>query len=360
MDRLYFALHSSVLSHKFASLDARQSCIAVPSLFEVTGREHSRARQLAPLILSDAKRAELKALARHRKTAQALARRARIVLACAEGCQNKEVAAKLGAAEMTVGKWRRRFVQERLEGLRDEPRPGAPRKVDDARCAHRSHHRKGPWRAFQKVATHWSSCGMARESGLSVSSVQRIWRAFGLQPHRMETFKLSTAPDLWPTCAMWSASTSPRPSMPSSCVWTRSLKSNRPQPADATNAPRSTRPAQPRLHPPRHDIAFRGARHCDGQRQRQTLFPSPRCRVPQVHLTPISSSRFNQVERFFALITTKRSGASLYRSIRPLRADIIDFIRHYNADPKPQTKSADDILAPIKRFCRYNTQAQTT
>src|SRR5499427_5787035 len=161
-------------------------------LFGTTAMEHSMARQLAALILSDEERAELKALAGRRKTAQALALRARIVLACAEGTQNKEVAAKLGVVEMTVGKWRRRFIQDRLEGLRDEPRPGAPRTIDDARIEATI---VKTLESLPRDATHWSSRGMAKESGLSVSSVQRIWRAFGLQPHRMETFKLSTDPE---------------------------------------------------------------------------------------------------------------------------------------------------------------------
>jgi len=181
---------ASVPSHK-SSLDSRQSRIAVPCLFKMTAMEHSMARQLAPLILSDEERAE-KALAGRRKTAQALALRARIVLACADGGQNKEVAAKLGVVEVTVGKWRRRFVQDRLDGLRHEPRPGVPRTIDDARIEATI---VKTLESLPKDATHWSSRGMAKESGLSVSSVQRIWRAFGLQPHRIETFKLSTDPD---------------------------------------------------------------------------------------------------------------------------------------------------------------------
>jgi len=150
------------------------------------------ARQLAALILTDEEWTELKALAGRRKTAQGLALRARIILACAEGSQNKEVAAKLGVVENTVGKWRRRFVQDRVEGLRDEPRTGAPRTIDDARIEAVI---VSTLESLPKDATHWSSRGMAKESGLSVSSVQRIWRAFGLQPHRIETFKLSTDPD---------------------------------------------------------------------------------------------------------------------------------------------------------------------
>jgi len=150
------------------------------------------ARQLAALILTDEEWTELKALAGRRKTAQGLALRARIILACAEGSQNKEVAAKLGVVENTVGKWRRRFVQDRVEGLRDEPRTEAPRTIGDARIEAVI---VSTLESLPKDATHWSSRGMAKESGLSVSSVQRIWRAFGLQPHRIETFKLSTDPD---------------------------------------------------------------------------------------------------------------------------------------------------------------------
>ena len=150
------------------------------------------ARKLGCLVLSDEERLELRALAGRRKTAQALALRARIVLCCAEGVQNKEVAAKLGVVEATVGKWRRRFVDQRVEGLRDEPRPGAPRTLEDARIEAVI---VKTLESLPKNATHWSSRGMAKDSGLSVSSVQRIWRAFGLQPHRIETFKLSTDPD---------------------------------------------------------------------------------------------------------------------------------------------------------------------
>src|SRR5579864_2696893 len=160
--------------------------------FGATAMGHSMARQLAPLILSDEERAELKALASRRKTAQALALRARIILACAEGSQSKEVAAKLGVVENTVGKWRRRFAEHRIDGLRDEPRSGAPRTIEDARIE------AVIVRTLESLppdATHWSSRGMSRACGLSVSTVQRIWRAFGLQPHRLESFKLSTDPD---------------------------------------------------------------------------------------------------------------------------------------------------------------------
>src|ERR1700748_3795531 len=147
---------------------------------------------LAPLTLSDEERAELKSLTMRRNAAQALALRARIVLTCAEGGQNKEVAAELGLDRATVGKWRRRFVERRMGGLHDEPRSGAPRTIDDTRIEAVI---VRTLESCPENATHWSSRGMAKTSGLSVSTVQRIWRAFGLQPHRLETFKLSTDPD---------------------------------------------------------------------------------------------------------------------------------------------------------------------
>jgi transposase len=150
-------------------------------------------RRLAPVVaLSEVERSELMSLAGRRKTAQAMAMRARIVLACAEGQQSKHVAAKLGLDEATIGKWRRRFAEHGLDGLYDEPRSGAPRSVDDVRIEAVI---VKTLESTPSNATHWSSRGMAKASGLSVSTVQRIWRAFGLQPHRIETFKLSTDPD---------------------------------------------------------------------------------------------------------------------------------------------------------------------
>jgi transposase len=149
-------------------------------------------RRLPVLELNDSERAELMSLAGRRRTAQGLALRARIVLGCAAGEQNKQVAARLGVAQATVGKWRRRFLADRLEGLRDEPRSGAPRKVEDARIEAVI---VQTLESIPADATHWSSRGMAKASGLSTSTVQRIWRAFGLRPHRAGTFKLSTDPD---------------------------------------------------------------------------------------------------------------------------------------------------------------------
>jgi transposase len=142
---------------------------------------------LPALELDATERSELTSLASRRSTAQALALRARIVLACAEGGQNKVIAARLEVDPETVGKWRRRFIERRLEGLYDEPRSGAPRSIEDERIE------AVIVRTLESLppdATHWSSRSMAKASGVSISTVQRIWHAFGLRPHRLETFNV--------------------------------------------------------------------------------------------------------------------------------------------------------------------------
>ncbi len=148
-------------------------------------------RPIPTLHLSREERETLERWARRPTSAQALSQRARIVLACAQGISNTQVAQQMHLSQPTVGKWRDRFVAQRLDGLRDEPRPGAPRKIGDAEVE----------RALTLTleerpsdATHWSTRSMARRSGLSQSAVSRIWRAFALQPHRAETFQLSKDP----------------------------------------------------------------------------------------------------------------------------------------------------------------------
>jgi len=129
--------------------------------------------------------------ARRRTTAQALALRSRIVLACAQGISNTEVSQRLGVTLQTVGKWRQRFVDQRLDGLLDAPRPGQPRKISDAKVEEvlaMTLERK------PREATHWSTRLMAKATGLNQTAIVRIWNAFGLQPHRAETFKLSSDP----------------------------------------------------------------------------------------------------------------------------------------------------------------------
>jgi transposase len=356
-------------------------------------------RQLAALVLSDGERAELTSLAARRNTGQALALRARIVLRCATGRQNKQVAADLWIDQTTVGKWRRRFAEHRMEGLRDEPRSGTPRTIEDARIE------AVIVRTLESVppdATHWSSRGMARACGLSVSTVQRIWRAFGLQPHRLETFKLSTDPDFVAKVRdVVGLYVAPPAHAIVLCVDEKSQI----QALDRSSQPMlPMRPGQPARRS--HDYKRYGTTSlfaaldiATGQvigkcyaRHRAIEFrkflDEVEAAVPadldvhlvidnyathkaplirnwfnrrprwHVHLTPTSSSWINQVERFFALLTERQIRRGIHRSVVALKAAITTFIDQHNANPKPfrWTKSADDILASIERFCVYNDQ----
>lgn len=354
---------------------------------------------LPPLDVTEAERAELVGLASRRSTAQALALRARIVLACAAGGQNKAVAARLGLDRQTVGKWRQRFVKHRLDGLWDEPRTGAPRTIEDARIE------AVIVRTLETLppdATHWSSRGMARASGLSVSTVQRIWRAFGLQPHRLETFKLSSDPDFVAKVRdVVGLYVSPPERAIVLCVDEKSQI----QALDRSQPLLPMRPGQPARRT--HDYKRHGttslfaaldivtgkvigkcfSRHRAAEFRkfldvieanvpktlevhlvmdnyathktpliRKWLVRRPRWHV---HLTPTSASWLNQVERFFATLTDKKIRRAVHRSVAQLTADIETFIATHNAEPKPfrWTKSADDILASIERFCVYNASA---
>lgn len=349
--------------------------------------------RLAELVLSEAERSELSALASRRKTAQALAMRSRIVLACAEGAQNKQVAGDLGLDEATVGKWRRRFVERRMDGLHDEPRSGAPRTVDDARIEAVIVH---TLESTPSDATHWSSRSMARASGLSVSTVQRIWRAFGLQPHRSASFKLSTDPlfveKVRDVVGLYVA---PPAHALVLCVDEKSQI----QALDRSQPLLPMRPGQ--VERRTHDYTRHGTtslfaaldiatgrvigkcypRHratefrrfldeiekavpddldvhlvMDNYATHKTplirnwLAKRPRWHV---HLTPTGASWINQVERFFALLSERQIKRGVHRSVDELKAAIATFIDQHNAEPKPfrWTKSADDILASIERFC---------
>src|SRR5918992_1309221 len=161
----------------------------------VAGEGGSRAMpkgKATPLALTVEELAELEKLVRRRKTAQDLALRARIVLRCAEGATNQGVAGEAGVCAHTVGKWRERFAKDRLEGLRDAPRSGAPRTVTDERVAELL---VRTLETAPEDATHWSTRSMAAACGLSPATVQRVWRAFGLRPHRTEGFQLSADPE---------------------------------------------------------------------------------------------------------------------------------------------------------------------
>ena len=148
-------------------------------------------RPLAALVLSGEERSFLEAQVRRHRVARSMSDRCRMILLCADGLGNKAVAAETGVHEHTVGKWRRRFVKDRIEGLSDEPRPGRPRTIEDKQVAGVI---ERTLMTTPADATHWSLRSMAKEAGLSHTTIWRIWGAFGLQPHRAETFKLSADP----------------------------------------------------------------------------------------------------------------------------------------------------------------------
>ena len=357
---------------------------------------------LESLVLSEGERVELEALAGRRKTAQALALRARIVLLAGDGVANKGVAARLGIDPVTVGKWRRRFLTDRLDGLRDEPRCGAPRTVDDARIE------AVIIRTLESVpahATHWSSRGMAKASGLSTSTVQRIWRAFGLQPHRAETFKLSTDPDF---VAKGRDIVGLYMAPPARALVLCVDEKSQIQALDRSQPLLPLRPGQIKRRT--HDYTRHGTtslfaaldvatgavigrcypRHratefrrfldeiekavpgdldvhlvMDNYAPHKTpmirdwLVKRPRWHV---HHTPTGASWINQVERFFALLSERQIKRGAHRSVGALQAAITTCVDAHNADPTPfrWTKSADDILATVERFCLRVTPAEMT
>ena len=357
-----------------------------------------RGRVAVAIDLSVAERRELDDLARRRRTAQGLARRARIVLLAAEGLDNKTIAAELGAAKDTVGIWRRRFAERRLEGLYDEPRPGTPRRIGDDAIAETV---RLTLEETPVDATHWSLRSMARATGYAPSTIHRIWRAFGLQPHRSKSFKLSSDPLFVEKVRdIVGLYLNPPERALVLCVDEKSQI----QALDRTQPLLPMRPGQ--LERRSHDYKRHGtlslfaaldtasgqvigrcfARH--RAREFRAFLNTVEARVPsdldvhiimdnlathktkairdwfarhprwQVHYTPTSASWINQVERFFALLTEKQLRRGVHRSTKDLEAAIIGYIDAVNADPKPfhWAKSADDILASIKRFCLANIQ----
>src|SRR5579864_832413 len=350
-------------------------------------------RPKAALVLSAEEQTVLSQWARRRKTAQALALRARIVLACAENESNQRVAAELGVTHQTVGKWRQRFVRDRLAGLLDEPRPGAPRSVSDA--------------AVERVltltletsppdATHWSTRSLAQRSGLTQSVVSRIWRAFGLQPHRSETFKLSTDPQFIEKVRdIVGLYLDPPDRALVLCVDEKTQI----QALDRSQPLLPMRPGTPERRS--HDYKRCGTtdlfaaldfktgtvlaqfhRRHRSQEFRQFLSAIDH-EVPQdldihlildnasthktplvrnwlvrhpryhLHFTPTSSSWINLVERWFSLLTEKQLRRGAHRSTVALEAAIRNYLIHYNRQPKPfhWRKTADEILEALGRYC---------
>ncbi len=350
-------------------------------------------RPMAELIVSDDEKHTLKTWASRPKSTQRLATRARVILACAEGLDNKAVAARIGVCTATVGTWRRRFVERRLEGLADEPRPGAPRAISDAdveRVVTRTLETK------PKSATHWSTRGMAEAEGLSQASVGRIWRAFGLKPHRTKSFKLSTDPFFVEKVRdVVGLYLSPPERAVVLCVdeKTQVQALDRTQPLLPMTPGNGERPTHDyvrngvtslfaalnvatgevigqchRRH--RHQEFLKFLNELDAKLAREpgieihlvldnyathktAAVKRWFLRHPDYHLhfTPTSSSWLNQVERFFAEITEKRIRRGAFRSVPALEAAIRDYLEHHNASPKPfrWTADADLILERVKK-----------
>ena len=347
--------------------------------------------------LTGVERAELMQWTRRRKTSQALAMRARIVLAAADGMNNADICRKLGVCRPTVQTWRKRFAAHRMEGLNDEPRPGTPRTVSDEKV------HEVVMRTLEtkpKDATHWSTRSLAAELGLSQSTVSRIWRAFNLQPHRAETFKLSTDPMFVDKVRdVVGLYMSPPEKAIVLCIDEKSQV----QALDRTQPMLPMRPGSPERHT--HEYVRHGTtslfaaldvqtgvvigechrkhRHQEFIRFlnsvdeviRETSEPGVEVHIVMdnyathktpavkrwfarrpryhVHFTPTGASWINQVERFFSEITTRRIRRGAFRSVRSLERAIRDYIaaRNENAGPFAWTADADNILRRVKNVC---------
>ena len=350
-------------------------------------------RPIPPLKVTDDERDTLERWARRPKTAQALAQRSRLILACTTGKSNTSVARQLAIAKQTVGKWRTRFVARRLDGLLDEPRPGAPRKITDADVERVV---IVTLESMPRDATHWSTRSLARNCGLSQSAVSRIWRAFALQPHRAETFKLSKDPlFIEKVRDIVGLYLDPPDKALVLCVDEKSQI----QALDRTQPLLPMRPGQVerRTHDyTRHGITSLFAafdvksgnvigkchrRHraiefrkfldtidaavptdldihmiLDNYATHKTpLIQRWLAKRPRYHLhfTPTSASWINLVECWFSALTEKQLRRGVFRSTRELETAIAQYIATHNEAPKPfrWTKTADEILASVARFC---------
>jgi len=351
-------------------------------------------RPLAPLTLTDEERDTLVRWAQRPKTAQALACRAKMVLACAAGNSNDDVAQTFKVTRQTVGKWRGRFIMNRLDGLLDEPRPGAPREISDKDVERVI---TMTLESTPRDATHWSTRSMAAASGLSQSAISRIWRAFALQPHRCETFKLSTDPlfiekvrdivGLYlnpPERALVlcvdeksqiQALDRTQPGLPmkrgrngtrthdyvrhgTCCLFAALNVLNGEVLAQVETRHRHQEYLGflrliDRSTPRGLDVHLIADNYCTHKHHKVAAWLQKHPRF-HVHFIPTSSSWLNLVERFFGKITDERIRRGVFHSVIELIEAIHEYIEQHNRSPKPfvWTKDADAILAKLKPIAK--------
>jgi transposase len=343
--------------------------------------------------LSEDERSQLESWARRRTSAQALAQRSRIVLRAAEGLKNVEIAERLAVHRPMVTKWRNRFAEHRLDGLTDEPRPGQPRTIIDEKVEEVI---VKTLETTPRNATHWSTRSMAREVGLNQSAVQRIWKAFGLQPHRQEAWKLSTDPQFVAKVRdVVGLYLNPPERAVVLCVDEKSqiqaLDRTAPilpmlpgTPARATHDYKrsgtsslyaaldlTTGQVIGSLHARHRAIEFKKfLQTLDREVPAEldvhlVLDNSSTHKTPAIkawlaahprfvlHFTPTSSSWLNLVERWFSELTSKLLKHGAHRSVRQLNTDIRAWIQTWNDEPRPYvwTKTADQILESIAAYC---------
>lgn len=350
-------------------------------------------RPKAGLVLSDVERETLLRWSRRAKTSQALALRSRIVLACAEGSSNKDVAVALRVSQPTVGKWRARFVEHRLEGLSDEPRPGASRKITDERVE------AVIVKTLEEAPTggdsHWSTRSMAKATGMSQTAISRIWRVFGLKPHLVQSWKLSTDPQFIEKVRdIVGLYLDP----PDGAMVLAVDEKSQMQALDRTAPVLPMMPGVPGRQT--HDYVRHGTtslfaaldvatgkvigqhqrrhRHQEFLRFLKTIDANTPAdldlhlicdnyathKTPQIqrwlarhprfhlHFTPTYASWLNLVERWFGELTNRKLRRSTHHSVKELEADVTAWITAWNDDPKPfiWTKTADEILQSLAGY----------